>query len=179
MSFHELFVVSFCEFFTWCFVRSVGFATEHAGSTLACKRDVSFTFSKWIVCKRSFGICHVVRVIKNDNLAHIVNTQFFKRFHHCPCEPARIECIVVVNCGSLKHEPHATIWQIQTDGHFCVSLVGAISHSEPTANLGSGVEAIDIHAFVEVGLWSKFMHVFIGWFESNSHVFPPNEMCYP
>ena len=131
----QLFVMAFGKFFAGCFVRRIGFATKHAGATLTSKGDMRFTLGKWVVGKCSFGVGHLLGVVKHNNFAGVVNTQLFKWFHHCPGKTTGIECVVVVDCGALEHKANTAIGQVQTHSHFCVALVGAIAHSEPATHL--------------------------------------------
>ena len=139
----------------------VGLSAEHTAATLTCERDVRFTLRERVVLESSFRISHFCGVIENHHFASEVNAQFFEWLHNCPRESACIECIVVFNRWTLEHKADATVGQIQAHSHFGIALVCAVAHTEPATYLRLRIEAVDVHAFVEVGFRSKFVHVLI------------------
>ena len=90
-----------------------------------------------------------------------------------PFEELRIDFtgkVVVLDGGTLEHERHRAIGQINAHRHLGVALVGAVAHAEPAADLVGRVETVDVHALVEVRLGAELVHVFVFRIQSYAHV---------
>ena len=68
-----------------------------------------------------------------------------------------------------RSPPSTSGGQVQAHGHLGRALVGAVAHPEPAADTLGRVEAIDVHALVEVRLGAELVHVFVGFVQSYCH----------
>ena len=132
-----------------------------------------FALGVWVVGEGLFGVGHLQRIVEHDNLAAVIDAQFFERLHHGPCESASVERIVVRDGGALEHEAHLAVGQVDAHGHLGVTLVGTVTDAEPAAHLMGWVETVDVHALVEVRLRAELVHVFVGRIKTYCHVRHP------
>ena len=172
---YQLLVVALGELLAGRLVWRVGLAAEHARSALSGERDVGLALGVGVVRECFLRVRHLLGFVEQHHLAGVVDAQFLERRDDGPLQATGVELVVGGDVRTLVHEAHAAAGlavdgrQVETHRHLGVALVGPVPHAEPSAHLLHRVEAVDVHALVEVGLRAQLVHVFVGRIEANSH----------